>query len=159
MIQMGGMGGLMGMLPGMGKMQKQMDEAGLDDKILKRQIAIIQSMTKEERKNPDLLKASRKKRIAAGSGVDVSEVNKLLKMHRQMADVMKKMGKMGTKGMMRGGLGALFGKGGMPPGAMPRTASSMPGTTVLSPIVKARGSCRKPSSAKAPPLGLFRVSK
>ncbi len=68
MIKMGGMGGLMGMLPGMGKMQKQMDEAGLDDSILKRQIAIIQSMTKEERKNPDLLKASRKKRIAAGVG-------------------------------------------------------------------------------------------
>ncbi len=119
MLRMGGMGGVMGMLPGMGKMQKQMDEAGLDDRILKRQVAIIQSMTKEERKNPDILKASRKKRIAAGSGVDVSEVNKLLKMHRQMADMMKKMGKMGTKGMMRGGLGALFGKGGMPPGAMP----------------------------------------
>ncbi|MEC9433005.1 MAG: signal recognition particle protein [Pseudomonadota bacterium] len=120
MIRMGGMGGLMGMLPGMGKMQKQMDEAGLDDKILKRQIAIIQSMTKDERKNPDLLKASRKKRVAAGSGTDVADVNKLLKMHRQMADVMKKMGRMGTKGLMRGGLGALLGKGGgMPPGMTP----------------------------------------
>ncbi|MGM0583772.1 MAG: signal recognition particle protein [Pseudomonadota bacterium] len=119
MISMGGMGGLMGMLPGMGKMQKQMDEAGLDDKVLKRQIAIIQSMTKEERKRPELLKASRKKRIAAGSGTEVAEVNKLLKMHRQMADAMKKMGKMGKKGLMRGGLGALFGQGGgaMPPGA------------------------------------------
>jgi signal recognition particle subunit SRP54 len=86
--------------------------------MLKRQIAIIQSMTKEERKNPDLLKASRKKRIAAGSGTEVAEVNKLLKMHRQMADMMKKMGRMGKKGLMRGGLGQLFGMGGgqMPPG-------------------------------------------
>ncbi len=119
MIRMGGMGGLMGMLPGMGKMQKQLDEAGLDDKVLKRQIAIIQSMTKQERKNPQLMQASRKKRVAAGCGMDVADVNKLLKMHRQMADMMKKMGKMGKKGLMRGGLGALFGKGGMPAGAMP----------------------------------------
>ena len=111
MMAMGGMGGLMGMLPGMGKMQKQMDEAGLDDRILKRQVAIIQSMTKEERKNPDLLKASRKKRIAAGCGMDVADVNKLLKMHRQMADMMKKMGKgKGMLGKLMGGLGG----GGMP---------------------------------------------
>jgi signal recognition particle subunit SRP54 len=119
MLKMGGMGGLMGMMPGMGKMQKQLDEAGFDDSVLKRQIAIIQSMTKEERKHPDLLKASRKKRIAAGSGTEVTEVNKLLKMHRQMADMMKKMGKMGKKGLMRGGLGQMLGMGGggMPPGA------------------------------------------
>lgn len=120
MLKMGGMGGLMGMLPGMGKMQKQMDAAGMDDKVLKRQIALIQSMTKDERKNPDLIKASRRKRIAAGSGMDVTDVNRLLKMHRQMADMMKKMGKMGAKGLMRGGLGALFGGGGgqpqLPPG-------------------------------------------
>jgi len=120
MIQMGGMGGIMGMLPGMAKAQKQMAEAGMDDKVLKRQIAIIQSMTKAERKKPDLMQASRKKRVAAGAGVDVSDVNKLLKMHRQMSDVMKKMGKMGKKGLMRSGLGALFGKGGgMPAGAAP----------------------------------------
>jgi hypothetical protein len=68
-------------------------------------------MTKKERANPALLQASRKKRIAAGAGQDVSDLNKLLKMQRQMADAMKKLGKMGKKGMMRGGLGALMGKG------------------------------------------------
>ena len=116
---MGGMQGVMGMLPGMGKMQKQMDEAGLDDRMLRRQIALIDSMTKKERRNPDLLQASRKRRIAAGAGLEVQELNRLLKMHRQMADVMKKMGGMGKKGLLRGGLGALLGKGaaGMPPRA------------------------------------------
>jgi len=117
MMKMGGMQGMMSMMPGMAKMSKQLDDAGFDDKVIKRQIAMIQSMTKKERANPALLQASRKKRIAAGAGQDVSDLNKLLKMHRQMADAMKKMGKMGTKGLMRGGLGALLGKGGgMPPG-------------------------------------------
>ena len=115
MMQMGGMGGIMGMMPGMGKMQKQMDQAGMDDSMLKRQIALINSMTKKERANPGLLQASRKKRIAAGAGLEVSELNKLLKMHRQMSDAMKKLGKMGKKGLMRAGLGGLFGgKGGVP---------------------------------------------
>ena len=109
---MGGMQGVMGLMPGMGKMSKQMDEAGLDDRMLRRQIALIDSMTKRERRNPDLLQASRKRRIAAGAGLEVQELNRLLKMHRQMADVMKKMGGMGAKGLMRGGLGALFGRGG-----------------------------------------------
>jgi len=122
MISMGGMAGLMGMLPGVGKVQKQMDAAGVDDSILKRQIAIIQSMTKEERKRPDLMAANRKKRIARGAGVEVSEINKLIKMHRQMADMMKKMGK---KGGMKG-LAAMMGmgKGGMPPGAIPPGGAS-----------------------------------
>jgi len=98
---MGGMGGLMKMMPGMGKMKKQIDAAGgIDDKMLKRQQAIIYSMTPQERANPALLKASRKKRIAAGSGMSVQEVNKLLKMHRGMADMMKKMKKGGMAGMM-----------------------------------------------------------
>ena len=121
MMRMGGMPGIMGMMPGMGKMQKQMDEAGLDDKVLKRKVALIQSMTKEERKSPALLKASRKERIAKGAGMQVQDLNRLLKMHRQMSDAMKKMGKMGKKGLMRGGLGALMGGkvGGMPPGMMP----------------------------------------
>ncbi len=128
MQQMGGMQGLMGMMPGMGKMQKQMDAAGIDDKVLVRQIALIQSMTKRERANPHLMQASRKKRVAAGAGMEVSDVNKLLKMQRQMGDMMKKMGKMGKKGLMRQGLGALMGKGaggaqqgmpGVPPGGMP----------------------------------------
>jgi signal recognition particle subunit SRP54 len=112
MRRMGGMQGIMGMLPGVAKMKDQLATAGMDDKLLKRQEAIILSMTKEERSNPDVLNGSRRKRIAKGSGVDVSEVNKLMKMHRTMADVMKKMGK--GKGLMN----ALFGgRGGqMPPG-------------------------------------------
>ena len=124
MQQMGGMGGIMGMLPGMGKIQKQMDAAGMDDKVLKRQIAIIQSMTKAERRQPDLMKASRKDRVAKGSGLEVQDVNRLLKMHRQMADMMKKMGKGGKRGMMSMMQGMMGGKmPAMPPGGMP----GMPG--------------------------------
>ncbi len=111
MRRMGGMQGIMGMLPGVAKAKDQLAAAGMDDKLLKRQEAIIHSMTKQERTNPDVLNGSRRKRIAKGSGVDVSEVNKLMKMHRTMADVMKKMGK--GKGLMS----ALFGgRGQMPPG-------------------------------------------
>jgi len=104
-----------------GMMAKQVEEAGFDDSVLRRQIALIQSMTKKERAAPQILQASRKKRIAAGAGMEVADLNKLLKMHRQMSDMMKKMGKMGKKGMMRGALGQMFGKGGMPamPGGMP----------------------------------------
>src|SRR5271170_4428539 len=101
MASMGGISGLMGMMPGIAKMKNQIANAGLDDKILKRQVAVIDSMTRQERKNPDILKASRKKRIAAGSGVKVEEVNKLLKMHRNMADMMKAMGS-GKRGPMAG---------------------------------------------------------
>jgi len=100
---MGGLGGIMGLLPGMNKkMQAQASAAGMDDGLLKKQGAIISSMTKVERKKPELIKASRRKRIAAGAGVGVPEVNKLLKMHRQMADMMKKVGKKGPRGMMAG---------------------------------------------------------
>jgi signal recognition particle subunit SRP54 len=118
MQRMGGMQGVMGLMPGMGKLSKQMDEAGLDDRMVRRQVALIDSMTKRERRNPDILQASRKRRIAAGAGLEVQELNRLLKMHRQMADVMKRMGGMGAKRLMRGGLGALFGKGApaLPPG-------------------------------------------
>jgi signal recognition particle subunit SRP54 len=111
MIKMGGMQGLMGMMPGMAKHQAAAAEAGLDDRMLRRQIALIQSMTKKERANPDLLAASRKKRIAAGSGLDVSDLNKLLKQHKQMADMMKKMGKGGG---MKAMIKQFMGKGGMP---------------------------------------------
>ncbi len=114
MLKMGGMQGIMGMMPGMGKLSKQMDEAGFDDSVLRRQIALINSMTRKERANPDLLQASRKKRIAAGAGLDVAELNKLLKMHRQMADMMKKMGRMGKGGMLKQAMKGMFGKGGMP---------------------------------------------
>ena len=117
MMKMGGMEGVMGMMPGMGKMPKQMAAAGMDDKVIKRQIALIQSMTKKERANPALLQASRKKRIAAGAGLEVSELNKLLKMQRQMADMMKKLGK-GKGGMMKQAMKAMMGKGGLP-GGMP----------------------------------------
>lgn len=100
MRKMGGMGAILGMLPGMGKMKKMVDQAGgLDDKEIVRQEAIISSMTKQERKKPALMNAKRKKRVAAGSGTSVQEVNKLLKAHRQMADMMKKMGKGGMKGL------------------------------------------------------------
>jgi signal recognition particle subunit SRP54 len=85
MLKMGGMQGMMGMMPGMGQMSKQMNEAGFDDRMIRRQIALVDSMTKKERRNPDLLQASRKKRIAAGAGLEVQDLNRLLKMHRQMA--------------------------------------------------------------------------
>jgi signal recognition particle subunit SRP54 len=114
MQKMGGMGGIMGMMPGMGKMKDQMAAAGLDDKMFGRQLAIISSMTKAERANPDILKHSRKKRIAAGSGTDAAEINKLLKMHRQMADMMKAMGGKGKGGgMMRSMMGGLANKMGL----------------------------------------------
>jgi signal recognition particle subunit SRP54 len=111
MIKMGGMQGLMGMLPGMGNMAKQAEAAGFNDKMLRHQIALINSMTKKERANPDLLAASRKKRIAAGAGLEVSELNKLLKQHKQMAEMMKKMGK---GGMMKQAIRQMMGKGGLP---------------------------------------------
>ncbi|TCP60277.1 signal recognition particle subunit FFH/SRP54 (srp54) [Rhodovulum bhavnagarense] len=114
MLKMGGMEGIMGMMPGMGKMAKQMEGAGFDDSILRRQIALIQSMTKKERANPQILQASRKKRIAMGAGLEVSELNKLLKMHRQMADMMKKLGQKGGRAMLKKAMGGLMGKGGMP---------------------------------------------
>ncbi|MFZ1661934.1 MAG: signal recognition particle protein [Paracoccaceae bacterium] len=133
MLKMGGMQGLMGMMPGMGKMAKQAEDAGFDDKMLRRQIALVNSMTKKERANPDLLAASRKRRIAAGAGLDVAELNKLLKMHRQMADVMKKMGKMGKGGMLKQAMKQMMGKGGdmpadfanMDPAKMEEAAKAM----------------------------------
>jgi len=117
MQKLGGMGGIMGMMPGMGKMKDQMSAAGMDDKTFARQLAIIGSMTKAERANPDLLKHSRKKRIAAGSGTDAAAINKLLKMHRQMGDMMKAMGGKGKGGgMMRQAMGGLASKMGLPGG-------------------------------------------
>lgn len=116
MKKMGGLQGLMGMLPGVGKIKDKLDEAGLDDKILTRQQAIIQSMTKAERANPDVLNGSRRKRIAAGCGLEVSDVNKLLKMHRTMSDALKAM----KKGGRANPFAALMGmqRGGPPPGGM-----------------------------------------
>jgi signal recognition particle subunit SRP54 len=115
MMKMGGMEGMLAMMPGAQKMQKQMDGAGIDDRMLRQQIALINSMTKKERANPQILQASRKKRIAAGAGMDVSDLNKLLKMQRQMSDMMKKMGKMGKGGMLKQAMKGMFGKGGPSP--------------------------------------------
>lgn len=128
MEKLGGMGGIMGMMPGMAGMKDKMAAAGLNDNIFKRQLAIISSMTKAERANPDILKHSRKKRIAAGSGTDAADINKLLKMHRQMADMMKMMGgkKGGMMKQMMGGLANKMGLGGMMGGGMPDLSSMDP---------------------------------
>jgi signal recognition particle subunit SRP54 len=117
MSKIGGMSGVMGLLPGVGKVKKQIDALGIDDSIFKHQAAIISSMTPAERRNPDVLKASRKKRIAAGSGTKVEEVNRLLKMHRQMADMMKANARgKGIFGKL-GGMMGMPGMGGMGGGA------------------------------------------
>ncbi|KAB2850032.1 MAG: signal recognition particle protein [Hyphomicrobiaceae bacterium] len=108
MQKLGGMSSLMGFLPGMGKMKRAIEAANVDDKVIKRQVAIIRSMTPFERSHPKALDGKRKRRIAAGSGTKVEEVNRLVKMHRQMADMMKSLGK--NKGLMS----RLFGGGGMP---------------------------------------------
>ncbi|HRY26249.1 MAG: signal recognition particle protein [Geminicoccaceae bacterium] len=110
--KMGGMGGILGMLPGVGKIKKQLAEANIDEKIILRQSAIIDSMTRLERRSPEIIAASRKRRIAAGAGASVQEVNRLLKQHRQMHDMMKRMKK-------AGGPKQFLGRH-MPPGMMPR---------------------------------------
>jgi signal recognition particle subunit SRP54 len=112
--KMGSLSGILGMLPGVGKIKAQLEEADLDTTILKRQAAIISSMTPKERRVPDIIKASRKKRIAAGSGTSVQEVNKLLKQFDDMTTMMKRMSKLGQKGLMRQGLSALMPKGMVP---------------------------------------------
>jgi signal recognition particle subunit SRP54 len=116
LTRMGGMGGILAKLPGVAKIKAQMAEANVDETLIKRQIAIINSMTPKERRNPDIIQASRKRRIAAGSGTGVPDINRLLKQHRQMQDMMKRMKK-------QGGLQSLLGGRGMPqlpPGLFPR---------------------------------------
>jgi signal recognition particle subunit SRP54 len=113
MRKMGGMSGIMGMLPGMGKIKKMIGDQDLDDGIIVKQEAILSSMTKQERANPKVLNASRRKRIASGSGTDVQDVNRLLKQFQQMQSVMKKMKKMGGGNLMKG-IGKMFTGGGMP---------------------------------------------
>jgi signal recognition particle subunit SRP54 len=108
--KMGGLEGLMGMLPGVAQLKSKMAQANIDPHLIRRQEAIILSMTTKERRNPKVIHASRKKRIAAGAGVEVQDVNKLLKQHIQMVDMMKKVSKLGKKGLLRGGF----------PGLMPR---------------------------------------
>ena len=114
MERMGGMEGLMGMLPGVRQVKKQIAESGVTDKMVRRQRAIIGSMTRKERKKPDILQASRKRRIAAGAGVEVAEINRLLKQHRQMQDAFKMMARGGGKGFARvAGMMGLGGPGGV----------------------------------------------
>lgn len=104
MQKMGGMGQLMNMLPGVGKMKDKIAKAGFDDKAVAHQLALINSMTLKERRYPKLLNASRKKRVAAGSGLEVQAINRLLKQFEGMSKMMKKMKKLGKKGMMRQGM-------------------------------------------------------
>jgi signal recognition particle subunit SRP54 len=106
--RMGGMSSMLGMLPGIGKIKRQIDAANIDESIIKRQEAIIGSMTKSERKNPNLLNGSRRRRIATGSGTTVPEVNRLMKQYQDMSGMMKRMKKLGQKGMMRHGMSALM---------------------------------------------------
>lgn len=110
MKKMDGMGEMMKLLPGLSNMSDKIEEAGLDDSLIKRQEAIIYSMTKAEREKPELLNMKRKQRIAAGSGTNVQDVNKLVKQHKQMQSVMKKMKKMGMGGMMKQMKGLMGGK-------------------------------------------------
>ena len=137
MQRMGGIGGLTAMLPGMKKMQGAMAASGVNDKVLVHLDAIICSMTPKERSRPELVNAKRKIRIAKGSGRTVQEVNKLLKMHQEMAGAMKKIRKMGGLGKLgalfggggggMGGLGGLGGAGGMPGPGGGGAMSGLPG--------------------------------
>ena len=111
MRKMGGMSGIMGMLPGVAKAKNQLANANVDDGMLARQEAIILSMTPTERRRPEIIKASRKRRIATGSGTTVQDVNRVMKQFQEMSRMIKRVNKMGPKGMMRGGM--------MPPGLMP----------------------------------------
>jgi signal recognition particle subunit SRP54 len=113
--KMGDLKGLLGLLPGIGKIKRQLDDAKIDDRMLARQEAIILSMTPAERRNPKILNGSRRRRIASGSGATVQDVNRLLKQHQQMAAMMKKVGKMGKRGLLGGGLPP----GMLPPGMLP----------------------------------------
>jgi signal recognition particle subunit SRP54 len=156
--KIGGLGGIMGMLPGIAKMKDQINSANLDDRMIKRQRAIILSMTREERRNPDVLKASRKKRIAACSGTRVEDVNRLLKQHRQMADMMKAIG--GKRSAM-GKMAQMFGLGG---GGMGGNMAGLPQPTPeeIEALQKQMGNMpgRMPGGLPAaPPPGAFNLPK
>jgi len=109
MRKMGGLGGIMNLMPGVAKLKGQLKNANIDDKIVKRQEAIIQSMTPAERRDVDLLGASRKRRIAKGAGVDVAAVNRLIKQFLEMQKMMKQLQKLGKGGFMRGMMPKMFG--------------------------------------------------
>ncbi len=147
--KIGGLGGIMGMMPGMAKMKDQIAAANLDDRVIKRQRAIISSMTRDERRHPDVLKASRKKRIAAGSGTKVEDVNRLLKQHRQMADMMKAMGGANKRGPL-GKMAQMFGMGG-------GMGAGMPSPEEMAEMQKQMGgnAPAMPKLPDAPPAGAF----
>ena len=111
--KMGGLQGMMGMLPGARNIKQQLAGANIDDRMIGRQVAIIRSMTRAEKRNIKLLNGSRKRRIAAGSGTQVQDVNRVVKQYREMSKMMKKVGKLGQKGLARSGFP------GMPPGGLP----------------------------------------
>ena len=145
--RIGGLGGLMGMLPGMGKIKEQMAAANVNESTIKRQRAMILSMTPVERRNPDLLKASRKKRIAAGSGMRVEDLNRLLKQHRGMADMMKSMGGAAGKRGPMGQMAQMMGMGG-----------GVPSPEQIAAMQKQMGAAAPsapPGLPAAPPPGLF----
>ena len=146
MQRMGGLGGMMEMLPGVKDAKAKMAAAGIDDRVMKRKEAIIMAMTRQERRKPDILQASRKRRIAAGAGVEVAEVNKVLKEHRGMADMMKKLGKGGLKGLagMMGNMGGPGGMGGMGGGGGPQMSQQQ---------LNALKSLGGPGGPKLPGLG------
>jgi len=150
--RMGGMGGLMGLLPGVQKIKKQLADADLagGDKALKRQQAIISSMTPAERRKPDLLNASRKRRIAAGAGVEVAELNRLLKQHRQMSDMFKSMGRGGGRGMAQ--MAQALGLGG--PGGAPGGMPPMGGPDLARLKALGGGKLPAPDQTSPPPAGL-----
>jgi signal recognition particle subunit SRP54 len=150
MKRMGGMEGLMGMMPGVQKMKKQIAESGVTDKTIDRQAAIISSMTKVERKKPDVLQASRKRRIAAGAGVEVSEVNRLLKQHRQMSDAFKMMSKNGGKGFAQ--MASMLG-GGAPGGMDMAKLKAMGGGKAPTPEQLEQALGKLPGGGKLPSLG------
>jgi len=113
MQKMGGISDMLNLLPGMSKAQQaQLEKANVDDKMIARQLAILSSMTPGERRRPEIVKASRKQRVAAGSGTTVQEVNKLMKQHKEASRMVKRVKKMSKKGLMRGGLGGLMPGGG-----------------------------------------------
>jgi signal recognition particle subunit SRP54 len=106
--RMGGLGGVMGMLPGVQKVKAQLDGAKVDDRMIRRQEAIIGSMTRAERRDVKLLNANRRRRIAAGSGTSVEDVNRLVKQYMEMSRMMKQVSRLGQKGLMRTGISNLF---------------------------------------------------
>ncbi len=153
MKRMGGMQGILGMLPGVQKVKKQIAESGLDERMFDRQIALISSMTRTERVKPDMLNASRKRRIAKGAGLEVMELNRLLKQHRQMADAFKALRRGGAKGMaamasaMGGGGGGMgLPKGFTPPGGMMPKGAGLggPGGGLDMNMLKALGAGKLP---------------